>query len=89
MRGPAGVIEDPRFRVGTDSLVKAALESGAYTVFGGGHFIAMVSHLPENLRSRVGHVSTAGGALLYFLAGERLPGLEALVKSNEIFKIAT
>ena len=89
MRGPAGVIEDPRFRVGTDSLVKAALESGAYTVFGGGHFIAMVSQLPENLRSRVGHVSTAGGALLYFLAGERLPGLEALVKSNEIFKIAT
>jgi phosphoglycerate kinase len=89
MRGPAGVIEDPRFRVGTDSLVKIALQSNAYTVFGGGHFIAMLSRLPEELRSKVGHVSTAGGALLYFLAGERLPGLEALVKSNEIFKIVT
>jgi phosphoglycerate kinase len=87
MRGPAGVIEDPRFRVGTDSLVKAALESSAYTVFGGGHFIATVSRLPEELRSKVGHVSTAGGALLYFLAGEKLPGLEALARSNEIFKI--
>ncbi len=87
MRGPAGVIEDPRFRVGTDSLVKATLESNAYTVFGGGHFVAMVSSLPEGIRSRIGHVSTAGGALLYFLAGERLPGLEALVRSNEIFKI--
>lgn len=89
MRGPAGVIEDPRFRVGTDALVKAALESGAYTVFGGGHFISMVSRLPEDLRSRIGHVSTAGGALLYFLSGEKLPGLEALARSNEVFKIVS
>jgi len=88
MRGPAGVIEDPRFRFGTEALVRAALESGAYTVFGGGHFIAMLSGMPESVRSKVGHISTAGGALLYFLAGEKMPGLEALARSNEIFKIA-
>ncbi|MEM4656575.1 MAG: phosphoglycerate kinase [Acidilobaceae archaeon] len=88
MRGPAGVIEDPRFRVGTEALVKAALESNAYTVFGGGHFISMASNLSAELRSRIGHLSTGGGALLYFLSGSILPGLEALVKSNEIFKIA-
>lgn len=89
MRGPAGVIEDPRFRMGTEALVKAALESNAYTVFGGGHFISMLSSLPEDLRSKIGHISTAGGALLYFLSGERMPGLEALVRSNEIFKIVS
>lgn len=87
MRGPAGVIEDPRFRGGTEALVRAALESNAYTVFGGGHFISMASSLPEEQRARIGHISTGGGALLYFLSGNVLPGLEALALSNELYKI--
>ncbi|MEB3850955.1 MAG: phosphoglycerate kinase [Desulfurococcales archaeon] len=81
MKGPAGVIEDPRFRGGTIALVRAALESGAYTLFGGGHFNVIISELPEELRGRVGHISTAGGALVYMLAGRSLPGLEALARS--------
>ncbi len=81
MKGPAGVIEDPRFRGGTRSLVEAALSSGAYTLFGGGHFNVVISEMPEELRSRVGHVSTAGGALVYMLSGRKLPGLEALARS--------
>jgi len=85
MRGPAGVIEDPRFRRGTRALVKAALESGAYTILGGGHFNVILSELPEELRSRVGHVSTGGGALLYFLTGRELPALTALAQSYERF----
>ncbi|MCX8195754.1 MAG: phosphoglycerate kinase [Acidilobaceae archaeon] len=87
MRGPAGVIEDPRFRAGTEALVRTALASKAFTIFGGGHFISMASSLPPEERSKVGHVSTGGGALLYFLSGSVLPGLEALAKSNEKFKI--
>ena len=83
MRGPAGVIEDPRFRRGTRSLVEAALESGAFTIFGGGHFNAILSEIPEELRRRVGHISTGGGALLYFLSGRVLPGLEALTEKGE------
>ena len=81
MKGPAGVVEDERFRRGTYELVRAALESGAYTIFGGGHFNVVVSEMPEELRRRAGHISTAGGALLYMLAGRRLPGVEALHKS--------
>ncbi len=88
MRGPAGVIEDERFRWGTVKLVEAALRSRAYTLLGGGHFNAVLSELPEELRARVGHVSTAGGALLYFLAGRPLPGLEALALSAEKFGLA-
>jgi len=88
MRGPAGVIEDPRFRWGTLKLVEAALRSKAYTLLGGGHFNVVLSELPEELRARVGHVSTAGGALLYFLAGRPLPGLEALAASAEKFGLA-
>jgi len=81
MRGPACVIEDPRFRSGTRLLVQKALETGAFTIFGGGHFNAILSTLPETLRQRVGHISTGGGALLYFLAGRELPGLKALASS--------
>jgi len=85
MRGPAGVIEDPRFRRGTRALLKAALESNAYTILGGGHFNVILSELPEELRARVGHVSTGGGALLYFLTGRELPALTALAQSYAKF----
>ncbi|MCE4625268.1 MAG: phosphoglycerate kinase [Desulfurococcales archaeon] len=84
MRGPAGVIEDPRFRRGTRQLVEFALSSTkAYTIFGGGHFNAILSELPDELKERVGHVSTGGGALLYFLSGRILPGLEALISPSK------
>ncbi|MEB3760427.1 MAG: phosphoglycerate kinase [Desulfurococcales archaeon] len=86
MRGPAGVIEDPRFRRGTKELVEYALtRTSAFTIFGGGHFNAILSALPEDAKRRIGHISTGGGALLYFLSGRILPGLEALSISFEKF----
>ncbi len=85
MRGPAGIIEDPRFRRGTIDLVKAVLESDAFSIFGGGHFNAIASSIPEALRARVGHISTGGGAMIYFLTRRPLPGLEALAASYERF----
>ncbi|MEM1927765.1 MAG: phosphoglycerate kinase [Acidilobaceae archaeon] len=87
MKGPAGVIEDPRFRRGTEELVMRALRSRAYTIFGGGHLISVVESMPETLRERAGHLSTAGGALLYAFSGEKLPCLEALSRSASIFNI--
>lgn len=76
MRGPAGVIEDARFRRGTVELVKAALSSGAYTVFGGGHFRAILRELPDHLKSRVGHLSTGGGAYYIIYRAGPYPGLK-------------
>ena len=84
LRGPAGVIEDPRFRKGTEELVRAAAASSAYVIIGGGHLNVIASNLglagKENM-----HLSTGGGALLLFLAGEDLPGLVALAKSARKF----
>jgi len=85
LRGPAGVIEDPRFRKGTFELAKRAIESGAFTIFGGGHFIAVANELSDDLKSKIGHISLAGGALLLFLSGETLPALEALEISAKKF----
>ena len=83
MRGPAGVMEDPRFRKGTEELAKAALQSNAFVIFGGGHLSAVAAGVKHN-KEKV-HVSTGGGALLTFLSGEPLPALEALAKSCEKF----
>ncbi|WP_075050582.1 phosphoglycerate kinase [Ignicoccus islandicus] len=83
MRGPAGVMEDPRFRTGTKELVRAALESGAFTIFGGGHLTAVIEEL--GMKERVGHISTGGGALLAFLSGKELPALSALKVSASKF----
>jgi len=85
MRGPAGVIEDERFRRGTLELVRRALDSNAFTIFGGGHFNAIISMLGEEYRGKAGHISTGGGALLLFLSGENLPALEALSISASQF----
>ncbi len=86
MRGPAGVMEDPRFRKGTRELVRAALESGAFTIFGGGHLTAVIEEL--GMRDRVGHISTGGGALLAFLSGKELPALKALELSAKKFGLS-
>ncbi len=84
VRGPAGVIEDPRFRDGTARLLDSALETEAFVIIGGGHLAVLAD--PEKIRSRGNvHLSTGGGALLLFLAGEELPALYALNKSAKKF----
>ncbi|MEM2509838.1 MAG: phosphoglycerate kinase [Candidatus Methanomethylicia archaeon] len=80
IRGPAGVIEKDEFRIGSEKIVKAAIESGAYIIFGGGHMRAIVDNITVSFH---GHMSTGGGALLTFLSGEPLPGLEALAISAQ------
>ena len=87
VRGPAGVIEDPRFRRGTIELVRAALSSNAYVILGGGHFRAVLSELGGEFKGGRVHVSTGGGALLQFLSGRPLPGLEALAESASKFNL--
>ena len=84
LRGPAGVVEDPRFREGSRALIRAAASSNAYVIVGGGHLNAIVSELGLTDRPNL-HVSTGGGALLLFLAGEELPGIEALLLSASKF----
>lgn len=82
MRGPMGVIEDERFRDGSKKLLETALESQGYLLIGGGHMISMLGSDKIIDTSRV-HISTAGGALLLFLAGEPLPALEVLDASSK------
>jgi len=75
--GPLGVFEEKGYELGSRTVLEAMAAQGACSVVGGGHMGSYASLL--GLDKRISHVSTAGGAMLAFLAGEELPGVKALV----------
>lgn len=74
--GPFGMIEKKRFSKGTEEIAKAVVESGSFSVAGGGETIDFIRDL--GLGEKFSHLSTGGSAMLEFLSGEKLPGIEAL-----------
>lgn len=77
--GPMGVFEMDRFAEGTRSVAQAivaATEAGAFSLIGGGDSAAAIKKL--GLTERVSYVSTGGGALLEYMEGKVLPGVQAL-----------
>ena len=81
--GPMGVFEEPPFDEGTIGIAKAVAEAadrGATVIVGGGDSVAAVTR--AGVAERITHISTGGGATLEFLAGEELPGVEALTDKN-------
>lgn len=86
LNGPAGVFEMSDFALGTVEMLNACAESNGYTVMGGGHTATLVSQ--RGLVSKMGHVSTGGGACLDLLAGRTLPGLASLEESATQFRFS-
>jgi phosphoglycerate kinase len=77
--GPMGVFEIDQFAEGTMAIAEAvadATDDGAFSVVGGGDSVSALSQ--SGCTDRISHVSTGGGALLTFLEGAPLPGIEAL-----------
>ena len=77
--GPMGVFEMSNFENGTKSVAQAiadATENGAYTLIGGGDSAAAINKF--NFQDKVSYISTGGGALLEYLEGKELPGIEAI-----------
>jgi phosphoglycerate kinase len=77
--GPLGMFERPAFSQGTLGIaraVAAATTAGATSIIGGGDSVAAAKQ--SGVAKQISHISTGGGASLEFLAGEELPGVEAL-----------
>ncbi|MDP3953481.1 MAG: phosphoglycerate kinase [bacterium] len=75
--GPMGKVEDKDFAGGTKALWRAILANKkANIVVGGGDTVSAIA-LPKRLPKNV-FVSTGGGAMLTYLAGGKLPALEAI-----------
>lgn len=73
--GPMGYFEGG-YDEGTAAVAKAIIESGAYSVVGGGETTEFLAS--KDLLSKFSFVSSGGGAMLYFLSGRDLPGVKAL-----------
>jgi 3-phosphoglycerate kinase len=74
--GPLGFVELERFAQGSVAIAEAIVKSKVFSVAGGGETLSFLKKY--GLREKFSHVSTGGGAMLEFLAGGKLPGLEAL-----------
>jgi phosphoglycerate kinase len=75
--GPMGVFEMAPYAEGTRAVAQGMIDSGAFTVVGGGDSAAAVRSLGFD-ENAFGHISTGGGASLEYLEGRTLPGLVAL-----------
>jgi len=75
--GPLGMFEEKKFETGTREIVESiARNYQAFKIAGGGDTTWALNKF--GLVDKFDHISTGGGAMLEFLAGEKLPGLKAL-----------
>jgi len=75
--GPLGLFERKLFEKGTKEIAQAIVQNrSAFKVAGGGETVAALNKF--GFFNNFDHVSTGGGAMLEFLAGEELPGIKAL-----------
>jgi len=74
--GPAGFFEKENFSYGTKALLDSVSSSMATTIVSGGHLTTALKQ--QGLADKINHISTAGGALVLYLTGEKLPMIKAL-----------
>ena len=79
VNGPAGVYEDATFEAGTKAIWNAIAGAAGYSVIGGGDTVTAAAKF-VNL-DKIDYVCTAGGAMVRYLSGKKLPLIEAMEKA--------
>jgi 3-phosphoglycerate kinase len=74
--GPMGMFEKKPFDKGTMEIMRAVAESDAFSVVGGGESVEAIR--AADLMDKFSFVSTGGGAMLRYLSGGEMPGVEIL-----------
>jgi len=80
--GPMGVFEFDAFENGTKVVAHAIADSDAFSIAGGGDTLAAIAKY--GIESKIGYISTGGGAFLEVLEGKTLPAFEILMKRAHI-----
>jgi phosphoglycerate kinase len=79
VNGPVGIYEDDISSLGTRNLWKVVEEANGFTVVGGGDTVTSFEKFTDT--SKLNYLSTAGGALIRYLCGVKLPLIEAMRKA--------
>jgi len=79
VNGPPGVYEQPEFAPGTRAIWQAVAASPGYSVIGGGDTVTAATKFVD--LEDIDYVCTAGGAMVRYLSGIRLPLIEAMEKA--------
>ena len=74
--GPLGIFEIDQFSNGTKQLIGFLENSKSKVIAGGGETLFAINKFSET--NKFHYVSTAGGAFLEYLSGNKLPSIEAL-----------
>ncbi len=85
--GPLGWFEKPEYAVGTFEVAQAVASGTAIKVIGGGDTVSAIKQ--SGYAEKFDHLSTGGGAVLEYLEGNGLPGIEILKISARQYKILT
>lgn len=74
--GPLGWFEKPEFSAGTFEVAQAVAELPAVKIVGGGDTVSAIKK--AGVADKFDHLSTGGGAVLEYLEGNGLPGIDVL-----------
>ncbi|HAR42666.1 MAG TPA: phosphoglycerate kinase [Bdellovibrionales bacterium] len=78
--GPMGWFEKPEYSAGTFDIAKAVANFSALKVVGGGDTVSAIKN--SGVADKFDHLSTGGGAVLEYLEGHGLPGIEILKQTT-------
>lgn len=74
--GPTGKFEDEKYAKSSNEILEAVIASGAFVLVGGGETLEILEK--NHAMDEISFVSTGGGAMLDYVSGNRMPGIEAL-----------
>ena len=71
-------LADVRLDDGTEVVAHAIADSDGFSIAGGGDTLAAIARF--GIESKIGYISTGGGAFLEMLEGKTLPALDILIQ---------
>jgi len=84
MKGPLGFSEISQFSTSTIEILRQISDltknKKIFSIIGGGHLTTTIKNY--KISNNFSHISLSGGALIKYISGEKLPGIEALKKKN-------